>query len=425
MPDLQKYVWLIEARNWAADDPRKTVPLDPVNSGSGVVVKVEPIDEQGRPKTDPKTGNRLARNYLLTCAHVVRHPATGPVVRELVCFESGKGYFRTEPGAREKGEHPGSLMAQVSKLSPCPHEINSVPAELSGLEHDWVLLEMIPAPDFLAFQQVPAALDWATAETSKGKPLSIIGYPEGAGARANEHTPGAKYWKTGDIVVPTSVNEFELSDCTHGLLNYQGNGEPRPGMSGGGVFDSSGQLLGIHQLRSDPSLRNGAIALEHIDQWLRLHRQMALVTQPAPVKPGKILPWLKFAATALAILLLFVASALVQRLLSPGYHFLGSVVEHTDGRDMERLLPLEGVSVTPIMNGRVFGELKHQTDRNGTFDIVTKDKAFKFNDVTLRMEKPGFQTREFTERSARPLNDIQPFVFRLHKTNAPPPSLSP
>jgi hypothetical protein len=119
IPYPENTVWYIEARPWSRNkDSPGFAQADPESMGSAVVVMLETLDEDFRPRQG------TARKYLLTCAHVVRRVSDNPqdhdaLLEEIVCFPPGTGYLRTQPDTRKCGTFTDSeaLVARVSPLS--------------------------------------------------------------------------------------------------------------------------------------------------------------------------------------------------------------------------------------------------------------------------------------------------------------------
>ncbi|SKA94628.1 DNA/RNA endonuclease G, NUC1 [Prosthecobacter debontii] len=266
-------VWYLEARpmnvGWA--------PENPSSMGSAVAVELEHLNEQGRPLRPARV-----RKYLLTCAHVCRQPTHdgvlgwGPLLGELLCFPPGSKYQRTTPNGRNSGQLPGPEVMLAKVVAQCPSgaSMGSVDLSLREAKYDWVLLD-VQDPDF---QKVPVVRRWAA--TLIGKRLDIIGYPGGAGIVVPKGR--GEYWETGDAVESYLAEDFaQKRTPDEGMLKPEGKDETRPGMSGGGVFTSTGELAGIHCSSTDQTLSRGAVSAEFIQQWLKDQQ----------IRPGRVPLW--------------------------------------------------------------------------------------------------------------------------------------
>jgi hypothetical protein len=268
--DIRDRVWYVEAR--PCGDADGLAPEDAWSMGSAVLVEIEQRDEP-----------RRVRRYLLTCAHVVRQKGRnpehwwGPVHGEILCWRRGQGYTRTYAG-RRCGEHPDIFAAKVSALSPCGGEPGPLPPELRFPPHDWVLLEI----DDPAFQLAGKPLRWS--EIGAGEDVFIVGYPGGAGLAAH---PGGHLWTTGTPVDNVATGPFHQTRAPEpGMLRLEGVDETRPGMSGGGIFDAHGALVGLHRSADDAALQRNAIAIGTIRDALDTRRNAYPTTptrEPVPV----------------------------------------------------------------------------------------------------------------------------------------------
>jgi hypothetical protein len=116
---------------------------------------------------------------------------------------------------------------------------------------------------------MPAVARWGTV-TSNLK-LKIYGFPGGAGHIADKGR--GHYWETGDKVESAEPGSFmQTRTPDAGMLKLDGPDETRPGMSGGGIFDSEGVFVGIHRSVTDIALARNAISAEHIRHWLMARR---------------------------------------------------------------------------------------------------------------------------------------------------------
>jgi hypothetical protein len=220
--------------------------------GSAVLVEIEHRNEP-----------RTVRRYLLTCAHVVRRKLAGsgdwggPPYDEILCWRPGQGYTRTYKDKRRCGDHPDIYRARLSALSPCAGRAEGLPEELRNAPNDWVLLDV----DDEAFQREGRPLRWS--EIDEDAQVFIVGYPGGAGL--SRHAAGTQIWVNGSIVENLATGPFSQERTPEpGMLSLSGVDETRPGMSGGGIFDSSGALVGLHRAADDNAMQRHAIAASHI-----------------------------------------------------------------------------------------------------------------------------------------------------------------
>lgn len=298
-------VWYVETRPMNAG----RAPEHANGMGSGVVVEIEELDEQDR-SCKPKR----IRKYLLTCAHLCRQPTLegepgwGPLLQEILCFPPDSKYQRTGPASRNSGQIPGPgvMLAGVSPHSPCHAAVGSVDAALRLPRYDWVLLD-VQDP---AFQKQPAARRWAL--TTKDKEFDIIGYPG-----------GAALWQTGNPVESYVAQGFtQKRTPDEGMLKPEGTDETSNGMSGGGVFTSTGELAGIHCSSTQAYLHRGAVSILHIEATLK-KRHLRPATPPwwerlweldfMPAMPRVRIPRFAWLATLILLLVGGLAYALLGR----------------------------------------------------------------------------------------------------------------
>ena len=259
---MRRRVWYIEARvckdgEFAAEDA--------ASMGSGVLVE---IARRGEPE---------ARRYLLTCAHVVRRKVQGSgewggaAYDEILCWRPGQGYTRSYSGKRRCGDHVDIHRARISDLSPCGGHPDELPAELRVAANDWVLLD-IEDP---AFQSEGRPLRWS--EVDEEAELHIVGYPGGAGL--SRPAAGTRIWGNGSIVENLATGPFRQSRTPEpGMLSLSGADESRPGMSGGGIFDLTGALVGLHRAADDMAMQRNAISAAHIRDFLDTRRNACPTT---------------------------------------------------------------------------------------------------------------------------------------------------
>jgi hypothetical protein len=282
--DIRRRVWYIEARACSDGDPASE---DASSMGSAVLVEIEHRKEP-----------RKIRRYLLTCAHVVRRKVAGsgdwggPVHDEILCWRPGQGYTRTYQGKRRCGEHPDIYRASLSALSPCGGRAEGLPEELRNAPNDWVLLDI----DDPAFQKEGRPLRWS--EIDEDARVFIVGYPGGAGL--SRHAAGTHIWVNGSIVENLATGPFSQERTpAPGMLSLSGVDETRPGMSGGGIFDSNGALVGLHRAADDNAMQRNAIAASHIRDALDTRHNAWPTT---PTKPPIVQAWVWRAVVATLIL---------------------------------------------------------------------------------------------------------------------------
>ena len=197
------------------------------------------------------------QKVLLTCAHVVRASSTdgeegyGPLLGEFLCWRPNTGYAKpSEYKDRQSGGSPGALAATLSPIRPLAK--GDVLREDRRPPMDWALLEVSER----SFQDVRCALDLCAA--NEGERLNVVGYPG-----------GAITWPTGTVV--QNLLSEDLSPTRRaapGTIMLDGKGDAAPGMSGGGVFNVRGELVGIHRSRNAAELAYGAVDADHIRREL-------------------------------------------------------------------------------------------------------------------------------------------------------------
>ncbi|MGZ0710066.1 ABC-three component system protein [Coraliomargarita sp. W4R53] len=267
MPNYpENTVWYIEARPWDGpkDGEAGFARVDPINRGSGVVISLI--------KTLPG-GQREPRSYILTCAHVVRDD-NDQLLEDIVCYPAGAGYIRTAENTRRCGTFPNTMAeaAKVSKHSPCQGELGARSAELKNdRASDWVLLE-IEDP---SFYYQPAIGGLHSGVNMDAMMFHVIGYPFGAGTvleklQGEGNGNAYPFWEDGKLVSPRTAQNFRpIMGAAPGLLDYEGSEETRPGMSGGGLFDTDGKFIGIHLSHTDSTMTRSAILAEVIVRTLQ------------------------------------------------------------------------------------------------------------------------------------------------------------
>ena len=228
-------VWYVEAR--PSGGPREVAQM-----GSAVAVR---LYRAGEPNSH--------RKVLLTCAHVVRGMSTdqkagyGDCLGEFLCWRPGNGYTKPDdfPG-RQTGVCPGSFPALISEISPLA--AGDVPMSNRRPALDWVILE-VQDPKF---QDMHCVRDVGVA--ADGAPLSVVGYPG-----------GSVTWQTNSLVENLVSDDLgPTRQAEPGTIKLDGNGKAGPGMSGGGVFDAEGKLVGIHRSQTAVELAFGAVDANYI-----------------------------------------------------------------------------------------------------------------------------------------------------------------
>jgi hypothetical protein len=213
--DPRKTVWAIEARSTVQSTER---PLQ----GSAVVVSLK----------QEKAG---WRNYLLTCAHVVKSyvsidKATGPLHSNIIARKPFDGLVLWEPGtAWPTNEDDAIFTGKVIDLFQRPD------GDWDGVhvarERDWVLIDINEAK----FQSSESALILNPHDTPET--FLVVGYPDGIAG-----------FKVGQILIPKKSLGLRHDRPAHDSYVYQLDGGDKTisGMSGGGLFDSHGSLAGIY-----------------------------------------------------------------------------------------------------------------------------------------------------------------------------------
>jgi predicted outer membrane repeat protein len=323
-------VWYIEARPWNGPKDGTSCPASgqPPTQGSGVAVSIESL----------KDGERTTKNYLLTCAHVVRRKEDDALLEDIVCFPPGSNYVETQAGTRSAGEFDIAAhvkIGRVSKLSPCGATIAPRNQQLrDDPADDWVLIEVIlPITHFACkvkqhggsneaaffwkeyetieepwFQNLTRQTEYRVAQVDSEKlnplrylfdrvfrRLTLVGYAGGAQA-----------FEGGASVKPIAPENFKARRSESvGIIDYIGPDEARPGMSGGGIFSKGGRLVGVHRHSRDSTLIRGAVSVAHIGEWLPRERKGSQLHDPgSPV-------WKKFWRKCLQLVGAGMASALL------------------------------------------------------------------------------------------------------------------
>jgi hypothetical protein len=255
-------VWYIEARPWSGtEDKPGFVPAKAVSMGSGVVVTFIKVKS---------TGERVPRSYILTCAHVVRN-RDDLLLEDIICYPPGKGFVATAENTRRSGEGVAKARAAVvSEHSPCQGNRDRRPDDLrNDPVSDWVLLK-IGHP---SFRNQPSVVELRENELSEDQLFEVVGFPG-----------GALIWEDGDIVKATIARDFRpRAHAKSGMIDYEGPEETRRGMSGGGIFDDAGALVGIHRSNTDVVMKRGGIQSEVIVRYLKEMYQLDFKAQKKSV----------------------------------------------------------------------------------------------------------------------------------------------
>lgn len=330
--DMRSRVWYIEARSCSPGNDFASE--DAASMGSGVLVEIEHRDAP-----------RKVLRYLLTCAHVVRRKIDGsgdwggPVHDEILCWRPGQGYTRTYLGKRRCGEHPDIHGATLSALSPCGGRPDALPDELRVATNDWVLLE-ISDPEF---QKEGRPLRWSALED--GTLVTIVGYPGGAGL--SRHAPGTRIWGSGSLVENLATGPFHQERTPEpGMLSLSGVDETRPGMSGGGLFDAAGALVGLHRAADDMAMQRNAIAITHIRDALDTRSNACPTTPTAEPVPSKA-----FRVALGAFVILAIAAALAWSMFGPRECLLQVRVTATPPARAVDALRGDGVTQSQLLDG--------------------------------------------------------------------------
>lgn len=232
-------VFYIESRQTTNTDEK------PV-SGSGVLVKLR---HQGQ------DDNSVERRYLLTCAHVIFDFNTNSWRDNILCWAPNSGYTRinllkTWPETKA-GENIWQARIRLTPARPDMdfRELTKNP----GL--DWALLEV----EDEKFQNYSPVIDWV--ELEEGKFAYAVGYPNGSESFienvVENYATEPLLWQRGTTVA-------------NGMLALD-HGTTGPGMSGGGVFDVEGNLIGIHRCQDHLGLFKGVVDINFIHTELSGH----------------------------------------------------------------------------------------------------------------------------------------------------------
>lgn len=218
-------IWYVEAENGLT-----------YNSGSAVCVWLKSRIDSADP----------GKRYLLTAAHVIRQnsagdgkPGYGPHHPTIRVWEPGKGYA---PDA--------ALEAQVSNCLHFPNgEIE--PQHRGAFAEDWVLLE-VEEPRFATAAEPVRA--WSNPCPQN---LRLYGYPGGRASVTTHY-----------LVQPKDSREFRLDNESNGIICTRGPEDAGRGMSGGGLFNQEGELIGIHRSIDNQVNVFRSVSIAHIRNQL-------------------------------------------------------------------------------------------------------------------------------------------------------------
>jgi Trypsin-like peptidase domain len=253
---VENTVWYVEARS--KTNPCADGKFDSCGSAVAVCLK-------------ERAEGSAAKCYLLTCAHVVRgkdaegKEGFGPILEDILVWRPGSGFTRV-PQNRKAGERvEGAHLAKIVGDLPTG---DVKEAERYGA-NDWVLLEF----DQLAIATTELGVDGWAEPAALG--LKVIGYPAGAG-------------KAGDIVQPTTVGLLVRRGVADGIITLTGPGRPRPGMSGGGLFNWNGTFAGLHRSSVDPAIQNRAVSSTQIRRRLEERYEICKPPSSDQIPPRRI-----------------------------------------------------------------------------------------------------------------------------------------
>ena len=228
--------WLVESGY--VDD-------DPIRSGSAVALSLQTSEDAGQ-------------IYLLTCAHVLCEPPGeeleqlfGPLLPSIVVYPPEAGY------GKQAARKASVVRSELDLHQPTSNQAANVA--------DWALLKIDdPNQQSGGNFAIPGELDLSDEK------LAVLGY-----------LLGSKGVDRLNRVRPKRRKNFRVEESGAGFLAYTGGEETHQGFSGGGLFASSGHLVGIHR-QSMPGQR-GAIQLRHI-----LHKLAQVVDEQLALKPTSV-----------------------------------------------------------------------------------------------------------------------------------------
>ena len=444
MPDYPlSIVWMIECRHWHDDDDIKQgepiepgkawmryAPVEPSGFGSGVVVQLEQLGNDDQTLKPPSI-----KNYLLTCGHVIRagSTGTGAVVKEIICWKPGKGYYRTlqfnatTNEGRLKGQMEGGYLATISPLSPYDGRLDAIPEAEFEPHLDWALLDVGDLPDRPVFDAEPTLKEGFDAIVDSK--VRFMGYPNGAGWESERDSwkVGGHYWSNGEPVEPFLSDEESITRVEDKMIEYRGAVEVRPGMSGGGVFQTSDNaLVGLHRSRNDAALKAVSLSFADIMEWLRTHRHVRPVyfkTAPPPPRRRWLIP--------IAVAVMAIVSVIVYHACQPDpdepttYVWRGRVEEVVSEGGLQIKKPINGATVMPYLNNADLTELQITTPSPsdlgpGEFEIKTTNPLHYSDAVMIKISKKGYKTVVEDAQAVKPRTDGKHHVvYRLTKQTTP------
>lgn len=272
----EECVWYIEVHS---DDGEEFI-----GSGSAAAIRISDGTE--------------AKNYLLTCSHVLREDTVGCLhAMQVYAWASGTNYLNEVENKKK--------MKVCWELSP-PHKTESTTEkDILGNPKDWVLLTFEDdAQAVLSSTPVVKIVE----EKIDFQPKKLVGYPDGTGN-----------FEDG-TVVPTSITDgFTTRNCGNnsGLLKFVGT-DSRSGMSGGGYFGDDGRLLGIHQARIDAKVLTMGINSLEIVQYVQSieNQNYKVINSTTYLLPGSPPPDINF----------------LERSKKKLFKFVRDIVKHKDVR---------------------------------------------------------------------------------------------
>jgi hypothetical protein len=158
-----------------------------------------------------------------------------------------------------RAELPGAFIAA---LVHCPWPSGDVPLQSRYGADDWALLEICNDEISAAAPSIHGCAE------PKGGGISVVGYPG-----------GSSHWKAGEVIRPMKSLDFRVDKQSNGVLILHGPEEVRAGMSGGGVFNAEGHLVGLHRSSIDSALQNRAVSAVHVRDQLSVLGYEWLVPQ--------------------------------------------------------------------------------------------------------------------------------------------------
>ena len=184
------------------------------------------------------------RNYILTCLHVICE------LDELHCLASSERLPVTcwpESGIYDK--RYGILASVVSPLTP----IERIGRQLT-LDNDWVLLSL-DVNRAAEFQKNNRPVRLRTTAVEKGDKYFVYGYPDGSAKFETIRSI------SGEIRVrATRSAEMTLYHRTSAGFHLEGTAT-KPGMSGGDVFDSAGNVTGLLRAGHDGQVDREVVSI--------------------------------------------------------------------------------------------------------------------------------------------------------------------